>query len=57
MGGSNAQKHVMEEPKNAPGVLLNKPYSEVNHALKAVVKQGNATLNLVQVSKDCKEEN
>ena len=54
MGGSNAQKHVMEEPKNAPGVLLNKPYSEVNHALKAVVKQGNATLNLVQVSKDCK---
>ena len=54
MGGSNAQKHVVEEHKNAPGMLLNRPFWETNIALIAIVKLVNATLDLVQVSKDCK---
>ena len=54
MGGSNAQKHVVEEPKNAPGMFLNRPFLEANNALIAIVKQVNATLDLAQVSKDCK---
>ena len=44
MGGSNAQKHVVEEPKNAPGMFLNRPFLEANNAI-AIVKQVNATLH------------
>ena len=50
MGGSNAQKHVVEEPKNAPGMLLNRLYLEANNALIAIVKQANAILGIVLVS-------
>ena len=33
---------------------LNRPFFEANNALIAIVKQVNATLDLAQVSKDCK---
>ena len=52
VGGSNARKHVVEEPKNAPGIFFNMLNLGVNHALKAIVKQGNAALNLAQVIRD-----
>ena len=49
MSGGGAPKLVEEERKSALGVLFNKLYSGVYHALKLLVKQMNATLNHARV--------
>ena len=49
MSGGNAPKLVVEEPKNAPGVLFNKLYLGAYHALKLLLKRLNAILNHAQV--------